>query len=67
VRHLETGILVDNPADLPTAILLLKGSPELRSRLASAGREFVLANATSDRMVARTVAVYEEILGSGPS
>jgi glycosyltransferase involved in cell wall biosynthesis len=67
VRHLETGILVDNPADLPTAILLLKGSPELRSRLASGGREFVLANATSDRMVARTVAVYEEILGSGPS
>jgi hypothetical protein len=33
----------------------------LRRRLGASGREFVLANATADRMVSKTLMVYEEL------
>jgi glycosyltransferase involved in cell wall biosynthesis len=69
VRHLETGILVgdDLRQELPNAVLLLKSSPLLRHRFGVAGCRFVTAHATSDRMVAQTVALYEELLSGSKS
>jgi glycosyltransferase involved in cell wall biosynthesis len=70
VRHLETGILVGDELrkELPTAILLLEASPTLRRRYGLAGARLVLDRATSDKMAAQTVALYEELLaGSKPS
>ena len=70
VRHQETGLLVspDPRKDLADAVRLLLDSADLRQRLGAAARQFVLAHATSDIMVAKTAAVYEELLqGSRPS
>jgi glycosyltransferase involved in cell wall biosynthesis len=70
VRDRETGLLVrgELTGELPPTIRLLMDSEPLRRRLGAAGREFVLAQATSDRMVARTAAVYEDLLrGSNTS
>lgn len=64
VRHVETGVLVGRKlkAELPPAIQLLMGSPEICQRLAAAGQSFVRTHATTDIMVAQTAAVYEELL-----
>ena len=64
VRHQETGLLVrgDPPQELPAAVRLLLDAPDLRQRLASAGREFVLAHATDAIMVAQTAALYRELI-----
>lgn len=69
VRHEQTGLLVDaehddDGATLSAAVRRLMDSAEMRHRLGAQGREFVLADATSDKMVARTVAFYEEILSA---
>jgi glycosyltransferase involved in cell wall biosynthesis len=69
VRHGETGLLADAVpgAELVQAARQLIDSQELRCRLGVAGREFVLAHATCDRMAAQTVAVYEELLQGKPA
>ena len=65
VRDGETGLLVRaaDPEALATAILRLADSPELASRLASRGREFVRAEFSVDRMVAGYARLYRELLG----
>ncbi len=62
-RH---GLLVppDDPGALAGAIVSLLDSPDLAARLGAAGRERVLAEFTSDRMVNGTLAVYLELLAS---
>jgi glycosyltransferase involved in cell wall biosynthesis len=64
VRHGETGLLADSTPgpELIQAARQLVDSQELRHRLGTAARDFVLAHATCDRMAAQTVAVYEELL-----
>ena len=64
VSHEQTGLLVDghSPEELSGPVRWLLDSPALRRRLAAAGREFVLAHATSAIMAAQTAAVYEELL-----
>ena len=64
VAHGQTGVLVgtDSLNDLPAAIQFLMGSPQTRRRMGTAAREFVFAHATSDRMVAQTVLLYQELL-----
>ena len=68
VRHQQTGLLVDHDSsnELSAGVRLLVDSSELRQRLGAAGREFVMAHATSDIMAARTAALYTELL-SGSS
>ncbi|MSO19573.1 MAG: glycosyltransferase family 1 protein [Acidobacteria bacterium] len=70
VQHQRTGLLVDPDADgwirpLVAAVERLQESAEMRHRYGTSGREFVLEYATSDKMVARTVTLYEEILACG--
>ena len=67
VRHGQTGLLTENTAaDLQQKVESLRNAPEMRQRLAAAGRAFVLAHATSDIMTAKTEAIYRELLqGSG--
>jgi glycosyltransferase involved in cell wall biosynthesis len=64
VRHQETGLLagIESGVGITQPAMQLVQSKELRERLGSAGRKFVLANATCDRMAAQTVAIYEELL-----
>ena len=69
LRHEETGLLVgpDLRRDLAPAVRRLLESEDLRRLLGQAAREFVLAEATCDRMAAKTAAVYEELLQGKPS
>jgi len=74
VRQGETGLLVGEnwSQELPAAVGRLLDSAALRSDLGSAARKFVLEHATADRMVEKTMTVYEEVLrasgrSSGPS
>ncbi|MBI2818000.1 MAG: glycosyltransferase family 4 protein [Acidobacteria bacterium] len=69
VRHNETGLLVgDLPAgqafttELCSTVSLLLQNEAMRRAFGSAGREFVLANATVEIMVHKTEAVYEHLL-----
>ena len=64
VHHGQTGVLVDEGLEqgLPAAIRFLMGSPQTRRRMGTAAREFVLARASSDRMVAQTVLLYQGLL-----
>ena len=64
VRHQQTGLLVrgDPPQELAAAVRLLLDAPDLRQRLANAGREFVLTHATDAIMVAQTAALYRELI-----
>ena len=69
VRHNETGLLVtDLPAgetfnaELCSAVSLLLRNEQMRRQLGLAGQEFVLANATTEIMVQKTEAVYEQLL-----
>jgi len=66
VKDLETGILIE-PGDakaLADAILKLKGDPELRSRLSSNGRKFVIDNFDERDAAAKSIKAYEEALGN---
>jgi glycosyltransferase involved in cell wall biosynthesis len=64
VQHGQTGLLVEEglEADLPAAIQFLMASPQTRRRMGTAGREFAFAHGSSDRMVAQTVLLYQELL-----
>ncbi len=46
-----------------TAMLRLPGDTELQQKLGAAGREEITQRFSSDRMVDRTLALYEEVLG----
>jgi glycosyltransferase involved in cell wall biosynthesis len=58
-----TGILVPpkDPNALADAIVRLLRDPELRKRLGSAGRERVLSEFRTDRIVEQTLEVYESV------
>ncbi|MEM8756293.1 MAG: glycosyltransferase family 4 protein [Planctomycetota bacterium] len=64
-RHEETGLLVPvaDPAALRAAIGRLYEDPELRRRLAEAGREWCLHEFAAETMVDRLDAVYRDALG----
>jgi L-malate glycosyltransferase len=69
VEHNETGILIDTSAtgwesSAREAILALQASPDTRNRFGTRGRAFVAEQATSDNMVARTLAIYKQILAA---
>ena len=59
-----TGLLIapNRPKDLVSAVRGLLESEDRRRLLGLAAREFVMAQATCDRMAAKTAAVYEELL-----
>lgn len=63
-RHEETGLLVPpgDPKALAAALNRLLNDPGLRARLAEAGRARVEQEFTAERMVRRTLDVYEEVL-----
>jgi glycosyltransferase involved in cell wall biosynthesis len=65
VKHLETGILIEaGDADaLAEWILKLRDDPDLRARLAAAGREFVTTNFDERDAAATAIAEYKEALG----
>jgi len=65
VHHGRTGLVVapGDAAALADAILQLLGDPERARVMAAAGREFVRASLTMDRMMERTVAIYAELVG----
>ena len=61
----ETAILVDAPPraeDVARELKRLIGDPELRRRLAAAGRERFLASFQAEAWAARTRLVYDEVL-----
>ncbi len=64
IDHERTGLLVPpgDPAALAQAIERMAGDAELRGRCIVEGRRRVEADWTVDRMVERTLAVYEECL-----
>ncbi|MBI3934742.1 MAG: glycosyltransferase family 4 protein [Acidobacteria bacterium] len=64
VLHGQTGVLVGDEfeRELPGAIQFLIGSPQTRRRLGASAREFVFARASSDKMVAQTVLLYQRLL-----
>jgi len=69
VAHDETGILIDTSAGAwqaaaRDAILNLQAGRETRNRFGTRARAFVAEQATSDTMVARTLAIYREILAA---
>jgi glycosyltransferase involved in cell wall biosynthesis len=70
VRHGETGLLVGKgyERELTSAVQFLMRAPQLCQRMGEAGRRFALQHGSSDRMVAQTVGVYEELLAgnTGP-
>jgi len=64
VAHGQTGIVVP-PGDrgqLADALVRLARDPGLRARLGAAGRERARTEFSIDRMIGRTLAVYEEAL-----
>jgi len=63
----ETGLLVPHGdvAALATALRTLIHAPELRSRLGEAGHRKFHASFTLERMLARSEAVYRDVLGRG--
>ena len=66
VEEGETGLLVE-PADAPglaAAMLRLAGDADMRARFGAAGRDRALAEFTEERMIERTLAVFEEVLCS---
>jgi len=64
VFHCRTGVLVRKSFEneLPGAIQFLIGAPHLRREMARAARLWVRAHATSDKMVAQTVVLYQKLL-----
>lgn len=73
VRDQQTGLLAgaNETAALPRMVRSLLDSEELRRRLGTAARGFVSENATTEIMVSKTRAVYDELLkspaGAGPA
>ena len=65
----ETGLLSEpgDAAGLAAAMLRLAGDPDLRGRLGAAGRARALAEFTQERMIERTLKVFEEVLCSSSS
>jgi glycosyltransferase involved in cell wall biosynthesis len=63
-QHLRTGLVVPpgDAAALHDAILRLGSDAALRTRLGAAARERVEREFTAERMAARTVALYREVL-----
>jgi glycosyltransferase involved in cell wall biosynthesis len=64
VTHGQNGVLVegDSLADLPASIQFLIDSPQSRRRMGAAAREFAVAKGSSDRMVAQTIQLYQQLL-----
>jgi glycosyltransferase involved in cell wall biosynthesis len=64
ICHGQTGVLVDEESEdqMAAAIQFLRGSPQTRDRMGMASRQFVFAHASSDRMVAQTVLLYQGLL-----
>lgn len=65
----ETGLLAE-PGDVPglaAVMLRLAGDAGLRERLGAAGRARAVAEFTEERMIDRTLAVFEEVLCSSSS
>ena len=63
VRHMETGLLVDNTAEsAAAAIALLRADPDLARRLGAAARRAVQASFSTEAMVRRTLEVYRQVL-----
>jgi len=68
IRHGETGLLVP-PADataLAGAIVASLRDPAQARAMAAAGQAFVHAHLTVDRMMERTVRIYENLLDHKP-
>jgi glycosyltransferase involved in cell wall biosynthesis len=67
VRHGETGLLVPvrDAAALAAAIRELLADPARRRRMAAEARDLAEREFSVDRVNAATLAVYEEVLGSG--
>ncbi len=65
VKHLKTGILIEagDSDALAKAILKLKADPNLRTRLSTDGRKFVIENFDERDAAATALAAYEEALG----
>jgi glycosyltransferase involved in cell wall biosynthesis len=66
IENERSGVLVppSDPAALRDAIMNLMGNPELRSRLAEAGRKTILERFTVEAMVNNTARLYTELLKS---
>ena len=66
VEHERTGLLVPpgDPPALRAALNRLLGDRELRLRLGREGREKIIAGYSWEKVVAKTVAVYEGAVGS---
>jgi len=64
VRHRETGFIVppNDGARLTAALRRVIAEPDLRLRLGRAGRRRYELNFTFERMSAKTIALYEEVL-----
>jgi glycosyltransferase involved in cell wall biosynthesis len=65
VRDSETGVLVEPPPEsrrVAHALAALLADPELRRRLGAGGRSRFTAEFSLDRWVARTRAVYDQVL-----
>jgi glycosyltransferase involved in cell wall biosynthesis len=67
VKDLETGILIEagDARALAKAIVMLKDDPNLRTRLARNGREFVLRNFDERDAAAKAIEAYREVLADG--
>lgn len=65
VTNEKTGLLVApaNPVALAAAIERVFDNPELASRLASSGRDFVHENFAVQRQIEQTAALYSELTG----
>ena len=66
VRHEENGLLVParNPAALAAAMRRLISSAVLRQFLGQRGREIAVAEFALDKVVAQTLAIYQEMLSN---
>ncbi len=66
IREGQTGTLVppSNPKALAGALLTLAQNPDLRRAMGKAGKERVCRHFTREKMVARTLEIYEELLKS---
>ena len=67
VKDMQTGLLIDagDASALAAAILTLRNDPELRRRLASAGREYVIKHFDERDAAAKAIEAYEEALTGG--
>lgn len=69
VRDGETGFLVPvgNPEAVAARVLELLANDELRLRMGRAARHVAFTDYNLDRMMERTVALYEEVLSAAPA